>query len=163
MNRTLKLSFLCGGIFLAGVVAGGFAARHMPRPGFGGQPKSEGFGPQQLRRLTEGLDLTQAQRDAIRPIIQKTGDELRTLRKDSIAQATRVVEAMDAAVALQLTPAQRERLAVLRAEERSRMKALMEERQRRREGEEYRRPPKPGDPSSPASPPPPEPPAGPAR
>lgn len=163
MNRTLKLSLFCGGIFFAGFVAGGFAARHFPRPGFGGQPKSEGFGPQQLRRLAEGLDLTQAQRDAIRPIIQKTGEELRVMRKESIAQATRAVEAMDAAVALQLTPAQRERLAVLRAEERARMKAFMEERQRRRDVEESRRPPKPGDPSAPASPPPPEPPAGPAK
>lgn len=159
MNRTLKLSLLCGGIFLSGVVAGGFAARHLPRPGFGGQSRSEGFGPQQLRRLTEGLDLTQAQRDAIRPILQKTGDDLRTMRKESIAQATKAVEAMDAAVALLLTPAQRERLAVLRSEERARMKTLMEERMRRREGDDSRRPPKPGEPR----PSEPEPPVSPAR
>ncbi|MEY4488151.1 MAG: hypothetical protein RIQ79_659 [Verrucomicrobiota bacterium] len=177
MNRTLKLSLLCGGIFLSGAVAGGFAVRQLPRGN--NQPKPENFGPQQLRRLTDGLDLTKEQKDAIKPILQKTSDELKEMRKESIAQATRVIEAMDTAVAALLTPAQRERLKVLRAEERVRMKAFMEERQRRmseregdreklrppgerrREGTDTVRPALPGDASptpsaAPDSPPPPE-------
>jgi Spy/CpxP family protein refolding chaperone len=165
MNRTLKLSLLCGGIFLSGAVAGGFAVRQFPRGN--NQPKPETFGPQQLRHLTDGLDLTKEQKNAIKPILQKTGDELKEMRKESIAQATRVIDAMDASVAALLTPVQRERLKVLRAEERVRMKTFMEERQRRiseRENEKSRpsaerrqggtettRPSLPGD----ASPPPP--------
>ena len=162
MNRTLKLSLLCGGIFLAGAVAGGIAVKQLPRSG--NQPRPEAFGPQQLRRLAEGLELTKEQREAISPILQKTGEKLRVMRKESIAQATREVEAMDAAVAAVLTPAQRERLAVLRAEDRVRMKKFMEDRQRRmneRDGEPgSRRPPKPGDPEkqpAEAMPPPPAP------
>ena len=156
-------------------MAGGFAVRQFPRGN--NQPKPENFGPQQLRRLTDGLDLTKEQKEAIKPILQKTSDELKEMRKESIAQATRVIEVMDTAVAALLTPAQRERLKVLRAEERVRMKAFMEERQRRmseREGErdkarlpgELRRkatdpalPPLPGNagpppPAAPDSPPP---------
>ncbi len=129
MNRTLKLSLLCGGIFLAGAVAGGFAVKNLPRQG--NQPRPEAFGPQQLRRLADGLELTKEQRKAISPILQKTGEQLRVMRKESIAQATREVQAMDAAVGALLTPAQRERLAVLRVEDRARMKKLMEEHQRR--------------------------------
>lgn len=180
MNRTLKLSLLCGGIFLAGAVAGGIAVKHLPRAG--NQPRPEAFGPQQLRRLAERLELTKEQREVIGPILQKTGEKLRVMRKESIAQATREVEAMDAAVAALLTPAQRERLAVLRAEDRVRMKKFMEDRQRRmnerdgepgsgpgsgagtgerrREGDGSRRPPRPGDPEkqpADAMPPPPAP------
>jgi Spy/CpxP family protein refolding chaperone len=157
MNRTLKLSLLCGGIFLAGAVAGGFAVKNFPRPG--NQPRPEAFGPLQLRRLAEGLDLTKEQRKAILPLLQKTGEQLRVMRKESIAQATREVAAMDAAVGALLTPAQRERLAVLRAEDRVRMKKIMEEHQRRqneresesgfgegrRDKEGFRRPSKAGD------------------
>jgi Spy/CpxP family protein refolding chaperone len=165
MNRTLKLSLLCGGIFLSGAVAGGFATRHLGR--FNPQPRPESFGPQQLRRLAEGLDLTTEQRDTIGPILQKAGDDLKVMRKESIARATQVIEAMDAAVAAVLTPVQRERLATLRAEDRARMKTLMEERQRRmaeregdkthrREGADARRPKPPGEPGTDAAATPPQ-------
>lgn len=168
MNRTFKLSLLCGGIFLAGAVAGGFAVKNLPRKS--NQSRLEAFGPQQLRRLADRLELTKEQRKAISPVLQKTSEQLRVMRKESIAQATREVEAMDAAVGALLTPVQRERLAELRTEDRARMKKMMEERLRRqneREGESgpagegrrdhdgFRRPANPGDPgTSPVSSPP---------
>lgn len=129
MNRTFKLSLLCGGIFLAGAVAGGFAVKNLPRKS--NQSRLEAFGPQQLRRLADRLELTKEQRKAISPVLQKTSEQLRVMRKESIAQATREVQAMDAAVGAFLTPVQRERLAALRAEDHGRMKKMMEEYQRR--------------------------------
>jgi len=167
MNRTLKLSFLCAGIFLSGVVAGGYAMRHFGRGG--GQPRMDSFGPQQTRRLTEGLDLTKEQRNAIRPILQKAGEDLLVMRKESIGRATQVIEAMDMALNAQLKPEQRERLVELRKKERVRMKASMEERQRRqsereaeasrnterrRENDPQRRPPPAGETTPPPAPPP---------
>lgn len=162
MNRTFKLSLYCAGIFLAGAVSGGFAVKHFARP----PQRPDSIGPSQMRRLAEGLALSEAQREAIRPVIQKASEELRALRRDGVTRATQVIEAMEAAVALQLTPEQREQLAKLQAEHRARMKAAMEERQRRmgengererdgqrpgerrREGDEPRRlpPPSPGVP-----------------
>lgn len=180
MNRTLKLSLLCAGIFACGVVVGGLGARkfikppHHPQPPAPGQ--QEGFGPQQLRRLSGELGLSEAQRETLLPILEKAGDELRHLRRESWRQSSVIIEAMEAAVAEQLTPEQREKLAVLQAEQKARIKARMEERNRRkaeggesrREGENVERnperrpgmpPPSEGAPSAPdsssASPPPP--------
>ncbi|MBC8010693.1 MAG: hypothetical protein H7067_11430 [Burkholderiales bacterium] len=172
MSRTLKLSLLCAGIFACGVVAGGLGARKFIKPPFHSPPQAagqkEGFGPQQLHRLSEGLGLSEPQRETIRPILEKAGDELRDLRRESWRQSSTIIEAMEAAVAEQLTPEQREKLAVLQAEQRARIKARMEERNRRkaeggeprREGENVERnserrpgmpPPPEGAPSSPDS------------
>jgi Spy/CpxP family protein refolding chaperone len=164
MNRTLKLSLFCAGIFACGVVAGGLGARkffsprswHQPtKPGQtgqnpGGSPQ-EGFGLQQLTRFSKELDLTEAQRAEILPLLEKAGEELRQLRREGFRQASTVIEAMESSVAERLTPAQREKLTVLQTEQRARMKARMEERNRRRaEGGERR-----SDESNPPTPPPP--------
>jgi Spy/CpxP family protein refolding chaperone len=137
MNRTVKLSLFCTGIFVCGAVAGGFAARKCIKPSKPqetAQPggPQDGFGPQQLRRFTTELELTEPQKASLLPILEKTGEELRQLRRESFRQTSAVIEAMEASVAELLTPAQREKLAVLQAEQRARMKARMEERNRRK-------------------------------
>ena len=146
MNRTLKLSLLCAGIFACGAVAGALGAKKFIKPGPprhvqpqpSGQP--EGFGPQQLRRLSDELGLSDAQKEKISPILEKAGEELRQLRRESWRQSTAVIEAMETAVAEQLPPGQREKLAVLQEAQRARMKARMEERNRRKaDGGETRR------------------------
>ncbi len=139
MSRTLKLSLICAGIFACGVVVGVVGARRLPplrahavvapQPP---PPPSDGFGPQQLRRFSTELGLTEEQRAAIAPIMEKTGEELRQLRREGFRQTTVIIEAMEAAVSELLTPAQREKLVVLQAEQRARMRAKMEERLRRR-------------------------------
>lgn len=134
MNRSLKVSLLIVGIFACGVVVGGFGAKrffpsHRP-PGGGGGP--DGFGPSVLRRLTSELALSEQQRAAIEPIIKRTSDELRVLRQESVKQSGAVIEAMNTAVTAELTEPQREKFAVLKEAQKARMKAYMEERQRRR-------------------------------
>lgn len=170
MNRTVKLSLFCAGIFVCGAVAGGFAARKCIKPAKPqetAQPggPQDGFGPQQLRRFSAELDLTEPQKAALLPILEKTGEELRQLRRESFRQTSAVIEAMEASVAQLLTPAQREKLAVLQTEQRARMKARMEERNRRkaeggdrRDGENPERrsdgpPPSPSKENPPATPP----------
>jgi Spy/CpxP family protein refolding chaperone len=162
MTRTVKLSLFCAGIFVCGAVAGGFAARKCIKPVKPPQEPTQtggpqdGFGPQQLRRFSAELDLTEPQKAALLPILEKTGEELRQLRRESFRQTSAVIEAMEASVAELLTPAQREKLAVLQAEQRARMKARMEERNRRkaeggerREGENPERRPEGSPPSPP--------------
>lgn len=143
MSRTLKLSLLCAGIFACGVVAGALGAKKFikpPHPDRPPQQQPEGFGPQQLRRFSAELSLTEAQQQAILPILEKAGDELRQLRRESFQKSSKIIEAMEASVAGLLTPEQRERLAVLQEEQRARIRAKIEERNRRRaEGGEQRR------------------------
>lgn len=140
MNRTVKISLLIVGIFACGVVVGSFGAkRFFPahRPPGGGP---DGFGPSVMRRLTSELALSDSQKAAIEPVIKKAGDELRVLRQESMKQSTAVIEAMNVAVAAELTPEQREKFNVLKEAQKARMKAIMEERQRRRsEGGERER------------------------
>lgn len=142
MNRTLKLSLLVTGIFACGVVVGVFGERRLAPPSPPAKaetpprPAPEGFGPQTLLRLTAELGLTEAQRAAIEPVIGRTGEQLRTLRQESVRQSGALIEAMNTAVAAELTPEQREKFEVLKEAQRARMRTIMEERQRRRaEGE----------------------------
>lgn len=145
MKRTLKVSLLCAGIFACGVVAGALGARKFVQPPRPPEPpqqnnQPEGFGPQQLRRFSAELGLTEDQQRAILPLLEKAGDELRALRRESFRQSSTIIEAMEVAVSEQLTPAQKEKLAVLQDAQRARIRAKMEERNRRRvEGEAARR------------------------
>lgn len=157
MNRSLKLSLLCTGIFLCGAVAGSLVCHRLApgKPARGDRDRGggdESLGPNMLRRLTGELELTEAQRAAIDPAIQKSSEALRTLRRESFRQSATIVEEMEAAVAAQLTPAQAEKFNALKEQQRERMKAMWEERQRRRAAEAgAQRPPGEGPP-----PPPPE-------
>lgn len=137
MNRTLKVSLLVAGIFACGVVVGAVGGRHITAKGKPDRPpaqgpSSDGFSMRVMRKLGDEIGLTPEQRTAIDPIINKAGEELRELRRESVKQTTVVIEAMDAAVAAQLTPEQREKFIKLKEEQKARMKALFEERQRRR-------------------------------
>jgi Spy/CpxP family protein refolding chaperone len=128
MNRTLKFILLCGGIFICGVVVGGFGARRFwepPRP-------PDSFGPRTMQKLTAELALTAEQRAIVEPLINHAADELRRLRRESWKQGSAVTERMNEGVLGALTPEQRIRFAELKAEQRARMQAAMEERQRRR-------------------------------
>ncbi len=135
MNRRLNFLLLCGGIFICGVVAGGFGARSLlepPRP-------PDSFGPRTLQKLIGELSLTDEQRVVIEPFVNTAADELRRLRRESWKQGASVIETMDEGVSAALTPEQRIRFAELKAAQRARMQAAMEERQRRRNESEAER------------------------
>lgn len=132
MNRTLKVSLLIVGIFACGMVVGAVGARRLSPPPRPASMGAEGFGPHMMRRLTAELELSDAQRAAIEPLIKTANDELRVLRRESMRQSGAVIEAMEAAVSAELSVAQREKFAALKEAQKARMKAIMEERQRRR-------------------------------
>ena len=150
MNRSLKISLIFTGVFLCGAVVGGVAThrffRSGPPPGRAGNAEDT-FPTRIVRRLNADLGLTAEQRALIEPIVKKTGEELRRLRKESTQQTSIVYEEMNTRLAEHLTPEQRERFAELRAAQRQRMKSFMDERQRaaggadRREGAERPRRP----------------------
>lgn len=149
MNRTLKLSLFCAGIFACGVVVGSMST-HRLAMGKGPRPDrerggDESLGPNMLRHLTGELELTEAQRAAIDPAIQKTSEGLRALRRESFRQGATLMEEMEAAVAAQLTPEQMLKFNALKEQQRAKTKAMWEERQRRRSAEGGPPPPPPGE------------------
>jgi Spy/CpxP family protein refolding chaperone len=142
MNRTLKASLLVSGIFACGVVVGAVGAKRLAPPPpppvevAPPRPAPEGFGPHTLRRLTAELELSDVQRSSIEPVIARTGEQLRVLRQESMRESGALLEAMNTAVAAELTPEQREKFEVLKEAQRARMRAALEERRRRAEGGE---------------------------
>jgi Spy/CpxP family protein refolding chaperone len=146
MNRKLKVSLFILGIFACGVVVGAFGARRLAPP-MRGPIGAEGFGPQVMRRLTDELGLSDAQRAEIEPVIKQAGEQLRELRRESVRQSGAVIEGMDAAISARLTEEQRAKFVVLKEAQRARMRVIMEERQRRRAEGERERVPRGGAPA----------------
>lgn len=164
MASTYKIFLAVGGIFLAGAVTGGFVGVRV----FGHltQKKQvvERIGPNEIgARLAEQLELTPEQKEKIQPLLIRTSDELRKVRREAFTQASALVSKMDAELSRELTEEQRALLKEVRAREEERRRKWMAERAERAEQRSKRnegRPPAPdreGPP--PAGLPPPPPPA----
>jgi Spy/CpxP family protein refolding chaperone len=132
MASTLKIVFAVGGIFVAGAVTGGFAgwraSEYMARD----KRTKPIFGPNEIGgRLAEQLQLTDAQKKEIRPILARTSEELRTVRRDSFNQTAAIINRLDADMAKVLTAEQQVLLKDLRGKEEERRKKWMEDRAKR--------------------------------
>jgi len=150
LNGKVVLAFT--GIFIAGVVTGGFIGMSLAKH-FGPKPMTvEQFWPQQMKKFTEQLGLTAEQREKIKPILQQASNEMKPIRKEAFKATGEILERMEAAVAKELTDAQRARLAEIQAQERERRKQWMNDRAKQR-GD---RPPGPGGEEPPRGPPPPD-------
>lgn len=148
MASTAKIIFAVSGIFLAGAVTGGFVSLRVASSISEKRITPDRFGPAQMERLAQRLDLTDEQLEKIRPIINQTAENVNKTRRDTFKATADLIDRMDAEVAKVLTAEQRERLAAMRAEENERRKQWMAERARRNEG----RPPGPGGPDGPPPP-----------
>jgi Spy/CpxP family protein refolding chaperone len=156
---TFKVILAVGGIFVAGAVTGGFAslrvADHLARK----QRDQARFGATEIGgRLAEQLQLTEAQKKQIRPIISATSEGLRKVRRDAFAETAALIAKMDADMAKLLTPEQQALLKDIRTKEEERRKQWMADRAKRQEsrppgGPDGRRP----DGERPRPEPPPEP------
>ncbi|MDF3058583.1 MAG: hypothetical protein K0R17_2798 [Rariglobus sp.] len=153
---TLKIILAVSGIFVAGAVTGGFAslrvADHLARQ----KRAQERTGPTEIgARLAEQLQLTPEQKEKIRPIITRTSEELRKVRREAFGQMASVVASMDAELSKDLTDEQRVRLKEIRAKEEERRKQWTIERAERAKRNEARPFDGPGEPGPrPPGPPP---------
>lgn len=153
MAGTLKIVLAVGGIFIAGAVTGGFVslrvAEHLAREARAQQR----FGPTEIGgRLAAQLQLTEDQKEKVRPIINRMSEDLRKVRRESFSQTAAIIEKMDADLAKILTSEQKQMLVEIRAREAERRKKWMNERAKRGD-----QPPRPGEDGPPSGPPPPEP------
>src|SRR5437899_8349870 len=112
MNQALKWKLIAGFIlvFVAGGISGAFLGGLYARHLFFGFHRPEQIGARMKERLRAELNLTPEQVAKISPIIDKTADQLREIRRDT---ARRVHETMAEAhrqMAANLTDEQRQKL-----------------------------------------------------
>lgn len=105
MSRTWKVTLVFVGIFVAGAVVGGFVSLRFARSFVQQRGGPDQFALTHKRRLTESLELTQAQQVRIGAMIDDASEELRRYRKETM----RVFQTMDSRIAVELTPAQKEK------------------------------------------------------
>lgn len=125
MNRPWKVIFAFVGVFLAGGVFGGFVSlrlvkHHLETARRRGPVAMEQFSPQIFKRLSDRLELTDEQKEKLRPIIRQADADLRRLRQTGTRDAMAVAERMHGEVAALLTPAQMEKQEKLKQEMRER-------------------------------------------
>jgi Spy/CpxP family protein refolding chaperone len=125
MDKAWKVVLAFVVIFMAGAGTGSlialrYAQAFLPQPR---QPGAvvERFGLMQMQRLTDQLDLTDAQREKIKPIVQKAGADLRRLSTDSQHETRDILTAMHDQVAALLTPEQNKKFDEIRLQMQKRM------------------------------------------
>jgi Spy/CpxP family protein refolding chaperone len=90
--------------------------------------KTNPITPTLMRQFTQRLKLTAEQRERIRPIVTRAGEDLIRLRQESLADTARVTERMYVDVAALLSPEQRAEIETMQRQMEERVQA---ERQKR--------------------------------
>lgn len=130
MNQRIKVIIAFAGVFLAGAVSGGIASHFLlpPKPPInaprqqGRPPNAEQFHAKRLQELTKRLQLSEAQREQIRPLLNAGDLELRTISRDTRRQSMLVLERLDTEISKFLTPEQQAKFANLRQDQRERLR-----------------------------------------
>lgn len=138
---SIKIILAVAGIFAAGAVTGGFVGVRV----FGHltQKKQivERIGPNEIgARLAGQLQLTPEQAEKIKPLLIRTSDELRKVRREAFSQATALVAKLDEELSKELTEDQRGLLKEIRLKEEERRKKWLAERAERLKRNEGRPP-----------------------
>jgi Spy/CpxP family protein refolding chaperone len=138
MDKSWRVILAFAGIFLSGVVAGVLVApriftkvaEHRGQPWLPSRPplqRNQSLGPQLFRQFTEQLDLTEEQREKIKPIELHVTEELRRLRREIQHNTELALERMQDEISAILTPEQRTKFEERIAEGRERVKNRLQE------------------------------------
>ena len=107
MNKPWKIIIVLLGIFAAGGVTGGFVTLKVWRDKITNRPVPEEWEPKHLKKLSDRLNLTDEQKEQVRPIIRRNIELLNRLRNECMEETRVVVEAMQREISEMLTPEQR--------------------------------------------------------
>jgi Spy/CpxP family protein refolding chaperone len=149
MNKPWQICLVLIAIFVTGAVSGGLVAFHIARKNLSHPPLPEVWGARQFEHFAKVLNLTPPQRRVIEPLMKKNMEELARLRRQAMRTADDIFERMDAAIAAQLTPEQRNRFEKIVKERREVRRQLHD-----RGGRGGREPPPGASPEGPRPPPP---------
>jgi uncharacterized membrane protein len=129
MDKTWKVVLAFIGIFLAGAVAGGFVSLRfvkVPPP----QVLQRTVPEQQwvigqMRRFVNELKLDEAQREQVKPPLERAAADIRRLRRRAYRETMDIIESMNNEIAPMLTEVQKEKFEDLRWLQRKRIEELM--------------------------------------
>lgn len=145
MDKPWKIALVLLGIFLAGALTGGAVAVRIVRNMAMKRPMPEQWGPMQLKRMAERLDLSAEQLEQLRPIVRRNMEELNRLRTYALGETRTILERMNRDIADKLTPEQRIKFEQIGREMRERAQRIQLERGQRSFGPGERRERLPGD------------------
>ncbi len=131
MDKPWKVILAFTGIFVAGLLVGGLVTLRWGKNFTQRQPMGEQFGPQLMQRLVTQLDLTPAQQEKVKPIIDSAAEELKQLRRTTQRASAAVLVRMQGDIGAVLTPEQRAKFDTQVGQTRERIRHFMEERARR--------------------------------
>ncbi len=122
MNRTraTRIVLYAALIFGAGAITGAFVAPHLGRA-FMRPPRPEQMAEHMMDRLRGGLDLTPEQAARIKPLIEKTGQEMETIRKETTRRVFDRIAETNEEITSFLTPEQRTKFQRMEVEHRQRL------------------------------------------
>lgn len=134
MDKPWKVVLAFTGIFLAGILVGSLVTLRWGVNRSHRGPGGDQMGRELMQRLIDKLELTADQQEKIRPIVDRTADELRELRRTTMRTSAAALARMHGEVAPLLTPAQQTKLNEMEAKQKERWERLKrngEERERR--------------------------------
>lgn len=116
-SRVFRVTFYALFIFVAGAITGAFVAPRFGRT-FMRPPDSKQMSQHMLDRLQSGLNLTPEQATKIKPLIDKTGADMDTVRRETSQRVHDRIAQTNAQISLLLSPEQKEKFIKLEAEHR---------------------------------------------
>ena len=119
-SRALRITLYALLIFLAGGITGALVAPRFGRT-FMRPPDSKQMSEHMMDRLQSGLNLTPEQVAKIKPLVEKTGADMETVRRETSKRVHDRIAQTNAQIALLLTPEQKEKFIKMEAEHRERM------------------------------------------
>jgi uncharacterized membrane protein len=129
MDKTWKVVLAFIGIFLAGAVAGGFASLRfvkVPPPQVLRQTVTEPQGViGQMRRFVNELKFDEAQREQVKPVLERAAADIRRLRRRAYRETMDIIEGVNNEIAPMLTEDQKEKFEDIRWLQRKRIEELM--------------------------------------
>ncbi len=129
MDKTWKAVLAFVGIFLAGAVAGGFVSLgfvKVPPPQVLRQTVTEQqWVIGQMRRFVNELKLNEAQREQVKPALERAAGDIRRLRRRAYRETMDIIEGVNNEIAPMLTGEQKEKFEDIRWLQRKRIEELM--------------------------------------
>lgn len=105
MKPSWKVILAFVGVFLAGAIFGGALAPRWLR--VERQQSRAPFAERVMERLDRELELTDAQKEKIAPIVRRMAEETQRMRREGAITYRTVMDGLNAEIALELTPEQR--------------------------------------------------------
>lgn len=146
-----KVWLVLVGTFVAGAIFGGFASLRIAKTVVDHGRGPDQFVPRHLERLTEELELTEAQRTQVGAYMSATWEDLAVHRNASIEEMRK----LEARIMSVLTDAQKTEYAEMQEKQRERWRRLMDRRKSHKDGkrEGHQGPPPPPGADRPEGPP----------